>query len=72
MDMSERERRQIDHANESGRTPVVFIHGLWLPSSWDPWVGFFEKAGHAGVTPRWPGDPETVEGSPRSPTGGTR
>jgi len=27
---------QVDHANASGRTPVVFIHGLWLlPSSWD-------------------------------------
>ncbi len=21
---------QVDHATASGRTPVVFIHGLWL------------------------------------------
>jgi hypothetical protein len=31
---------QVDKANASGRTPVVFIHGLWLlPSSWDRWTG---------------------------------
>ena len=33
--MSERENREIQAANASGRTPVVFIHGLWLlPGSW--------------------------------------
>jgi len=33
--MSERENREIQAANASGHTPVVFIHGLWLlPSSW--------------------------------------
>jgi len=27
---------QIEQANASGHTPVVFIHGLWLlASSWD-------------------------------------
>jgi hypothetical protein len=27
---------QVEQANATGRTPVVFIHGLWLlPSSWD-------------------------------------
>ena len=32
--MSERETREIRAANASGKTPVVFIHGLWLlPSS---------------------------------------
>lgn len=32
--VTERERLQIERANQSGRTPVVFIHGLWLlPSS---------------------------------------
>ena len=61
MGVSERESKQIDVANASGRTPVVFIHGLWLlPTSWDNWVGFFEEAGYAGLTPDWPGDPETV------------
>jgi pimeloyl-ACP methyl ester carboxylesterase len=56
-----REARQIEQANESGRTPVVFIHGLWLlPSSWDRWAALFEDAGYAAVTPSWPDDPETV------------
>src|SRR3954463_8485603 len=58
----ERERQQVEQANRSGRTPVVFIHGLWLlPSSWDNWVQFFEEAGYAALTPSWPDDPETVE-----------
>src|SRR5438552_7775863 len=53
---------QVDQANESGRTPVVFIHGLWLlPSSWDRWAGVFEQAGYAPLTPGWPDDPQTVE-----------
>ena len=45
-----------------GKTPVVFIHGLWLlPSSWDRWAELFEQAGYAAVTPSWPDDPETIE-----------
>ena len=72
-----REAEQIERANASGRTPVVFIHGLWLlPSSWDRWAERFEEAGYAAVTPSWPDDPETIEDarawparrSPRSPT----
>ena len=60
--LTERESRQVDAANASGRTPVVFIHGLWLlPSSWDNWAGLFEQAGLAPVAPGWPDDPETVE-----------
>jgi non-heme chloroperoxidase len=32
------EAADIDQANASERTPVVFVHGLWLlPSSWDRW-----------------------------------
>src|SRR6266480_6471047 len=53
---------QIDRANATGRTPVVFIHGLWLlPSSWDRWAAVFEDAGYAPLTPGWPDDPDTVE-----------
>src|SRR5229473_2081489 len=53
---------QVDKANASGRTPVVFVHGLWLlPSSWDRWVALFDQAGYAPVSPGWPDDPETVE-----------
>ena len=60
--LSERESREIEAANASGTTPVVFIHGLWLlPSSWANWADFFKQAGYAPLTPDWPDDPETVE-----------
>jgi non-heme chloroperoxidase len=53
---------QIEKANASGRTPVVFIHGLWLlPSSWNRWAEVFAEAGYAPLTPGWPDDPDTVE-----------
>ena len=68
MAISAREQGQIDAANSSGRTPVVFIHGLWLlPSSWDNWVAFFEENGYAGITPDWPDDPATVEEARANP-----
>lgn len=55
------ESEQVERANSSGRTPVVFIHGLWLlPSSWDRWSVLFEDAGLSAVTPGWPDDPLTV------------
>jgi len=66
--VTEREAEQVERANSSERTPVVFIHGLWLlPSSWDNWVGLFEEAGYAGVTPSWPDDPETIEEARANP-----
>src|SRR2546429_2620046 len=66
--ISAREAEQIDRANESGKTPVVFIHGLWLlPSSWDNWAQAFEEAGYAALTPSWPDDPETVEEARANP-----
>ncbi len=59
--ITEHESAQIERANASGRTPVVFIHGLWLlPSSWDRWAAKFEGAGYSALTPGWPDDPETV------------
>jgi pimeloyl-ACP methyl ester carboxylesterase len=52
---------QIDQANATDRTPVVFIHGLWLlPHSWDRWAAVFDEAGYVPLTPGWPDDPETV------------
>jgi non-heme chloroperoxidase len=61
-EFTEHERQQIEQANSSGRTPVVFIHGLWLlPSSWDRWAEVFEEAGYTALTPGWPDDPNTVE-----------
>ena len=63
-----RETQQIEQANASERTPVVFIHGLWLlPSSWNRWAKLFEDAGYAAVTPSWPDDPETVEQARANP-----
>src|SRR3954452_7451819 len=64
----EHETLQVERANASGRTPVVFIHGLWLlPSSWDNWAALFDEAGYAPVTPVWPDDPETVEEARANP-----
>jgi non-heme chloroperoxidase len=60
--ISDREREQIERANATTATPVIFIHGLWLlPSSWDNWAALFEEAGYVALTPDWPDDPETVE-----------
>jgi pimeloyl-ACP methyl ester carboxylesterase len=68
MAISEREGNEIEAANASGTTPVVFIHGLWLlPSSWANWGEFFKQAGHAPLTPDWPDDPETVEQARANP-----
>jgi len=59
--INEHESAQIDRANASGKTPVMFIHGLWLlPSSWDNWAKLFEEAGYTALMPGWPDDPETV------------
>src|ERR1700682_4870089 len=59
---------QVDKANASGRTPVVFIHGLWLlPHSWDRWAAVFEQDGYAPLTPGWPDDPETVDEAKKHP-----
>jgi pimeloyl-ACP methyl ester carboxylesterase len=60
--LTPREAEQVERANASGKTPVVFIHGLWLlPSSWDAWTELFEQSGYAALTPSWPDDPETVD-----------
>jgi pimeloyl-ACP methyl ester carboxylesterase len=43
------------------KTPVLFIHGLWLhATSWQPWIELFKEAGYEATAPRWPGEPETV------------
>jgi pimeloyl-ACP methyl ester carboxylesterase len=68
VSISEREKREIEAANASGTTPIVFIHGLWLlPSSWAKWADFFRQAGYAPLTPDWPDDPETVEEARANP-----
>ncbi len=68
MSITEYETAEIEQANASGNTPVVFIHGLWLlPSSWDRWARVFEEAGYAPLTPTWPDDPRTVEEARANP-----
>ena len=59
--VTEHEASQVERANASGLTPVMFVHGLWLlPSSWDRWAEVFETAGYIALTPGWPDDPETA------------
>jgi len=66
--ITDRERQEIEAANTSGDTPVVFIHGLWvLPSSWANWADFFKQAGYAPLTPDWPDDPATVAAARANP-----
>ncbi len=46
---------------EAGRSPVVFVHGLWLHAdSWGPWIEAFSEAGYSASTVGWPGDGATV------------
>jgi non-heme chloroperoxidase len=59
--ITDHEAEQVTQANASGRTPVVFVHGLWLlPMSWDRWRTVFEAAGFSTISPGWPDDPNTV------------
>ena len=61
VSITEHELEQVEHANATTATPVVFVHGLWLlPSSWEPWAALFEEAGYVALLPGWPDDPETV------------
>jgi len=66
--ITEHEADQVQRANTSGLTPVMFVHGLWLlPSSWDRWAQVFEAAGYVALTPGWPGDPETAAEARENP-----
>ena len=63
------EQAEIDHANESGREPVVFVHGLWLlPSSWQAWRELAEDRGYVTLAPGWPDDPGTVQEARTNPS----
>jgi non-heme chloroperoxidase len=63
-----RESEQVERANATGLTPVVFVHGLWLlASSWDRWAAVFEEAGYTTLAPGWPDDPETVDEANANP-----
>lgn len=52
----------------TNRSPVVFIHGLWLhAASWGPWIDVFRDAGYEPSAPGWPGTPDSVEAARTSP-----
>jgi pimeloyl-ACP methyl ester carboxylesterase len=66
--ITEHEAEQVQRANDSGLSPVVFVHGLWLlPTSWDRWRTVFEEAGYTTLAPGWPDDPNSVEEANRHP-----
>ena len=66
--LTDREQAEVQAANESGRRPVVFVHGLWLlSSSWQAWRDLFESRGYATLAPGWPDDPDSVEEARRDP-----
>lgn len=44
------------------KTPVLFIHGLWLHhSSWQNWVSLFRERGYDPIAPGWNLEADTVE-----------
>jgi len=50
------------------RTPVVFIHGLWLhATSWSRWLDLYRDAGYEPIAPGWPGEPDTVQAARENP-----
>jgi non-heme chloroperoxidase len=66
--ISAHEAEEVARANAGDKTPVVFVHGLWLlASSWDRWAEVFEEAGYVAVSPGWPDDPDTVEEAAEHP-----
>lgn len=51
------------------KTPVVFIHGLWIHSAaWAPWIELFNAEGYTASAPGWPGDADTVAATRANPT----
>lgn len=68
MTITAREAGEIAAANESGRPPVVLIHGLWLlAGSWDNWRRALEERGYAPVVVDWPDDPASVDAARANP-----
>jgi len=50
------------------RTPVVFVHGLWLHAdSWGEWLDLFRSAGYEAIALGWPGDSGSVEEARKHP-----
>ncbi|WP_350348921.1 alpha/beta hydrolase [Agromyces sp. G08B096] len=58
----------VTRANASAKTPVLFVHGLWLhATSWQPWVERFDAEGFVSYAPGWPGEADTVAETRRHP-----
>ncbi|MEY2580581.1 MAG: hypothetical protein QOE09_430 [Ilumatobacteraceae bacterium] len=69
MSITPWERAELDAANNSGKQPVVFVHGLWLlPNSWNDWRELFDTRGFATLAPAWPGDPRNVDAARHDPS----
>lgn len=67
-DLTPRELDRIARVNESGRPPVVLVHGLWLlAGSWSRWEDLLEERGYAPLSIDWPGDPGSVAGARANP-----
>jgi non-heme chloroperoxidase len=67
--LTDREKAEIDRANESGLTPVTFVHGLWLlSSSWQQWRDLFEANDFITIASGWPDDPDTVQEAHEDPS----
>ncbi|MFF4015904.1 alpha/beta hydrolase [Streptomyces sp. NPDC001843] len=50
------------------RTPVVFIHGVWLHAlSWESWAERFTSRGFLAFSPGWPGEAATAAQVRESP-----
>jgi non-heme chloroperoxidase len=66
--LTDQDVSEIEHANASGRTPIVFVHGLWLlSSSWQHWRELFEDAGYITIAPGWPDDPASIQQARNTP-----
>lgn len=61
MNLTKRELDDITRINESGRQPVVLVHGLWLlAGSWSRWEQYLDHRGYSALSLDWPGDPQSV------------
>ncbi|MGW1599226.1 alpha/beta hydrolase [Streptomyces sp. NPDC002343] len=50
------------------RTPVVFIHGVWLHAlCWESWAARFTSRGFLALAPGWPGEARTTPDARTSP-----
>lgn len=68
LSVSTREAEQVRRANESGKQPAVFVHGLWLlPQSWEAWCAYFEDRGFSALAVDWPGDQVSLDAARGNP-----